>query len=122
MEKLHFPNPQNVGLKIFSGRAHPELAQKIVAQLKLDLGQTEFRDFSDGETWVKLGENIRGRDIFIIEPTCAPARNLIELLIMIDAARRASAMRAKIAKTSRALRLPESLWRICSRRPVPTVF
>lgn len=79
--------------RLFSGRAHPELAQRIAAYLNLELGKTEFRDFSDGETWVKYSENIRGQDVFIIQPTNAPARNILELLIMIDAARRASARR-----------------------------
>jgi ribose-phosphate pyrophosphokinase len=79
--------------RLFSGRAHPELAQRIAAYLNLELGKNEFREFSDGETWVKYCENIRGQDICIIQPTGAPARNLLELLIMIDAARRASARR-----------------------------
>lgn len=79
--------------RLFSGRAHPELAQRIANYLNLELGKTEFREFSDGETWVKYCENIRGQDVFIIQPTCAPARNLLELLIMIDAAKRASARR-----------------------------
>jgi ribose-phosphate pyrophosphokinase len=79
--------------RLFAGRAHPELAQRIVAYLNLELGKTEFREFSDGETWVKYCENIRGQDVFIIQPTGAPARNLLELLIMIDAAKRASARR-----------------------------
>ncbi len=79
--------------KIFSGRAHPELAQKIASYLNLELGKNEFREFSDGETWVKFSENIRGQDVFIIQPTNSPARNLLELLIMLDAARRASAAR-----------------------------
>lgn len=79
--------------RLFSGRAHPELAQRIAAYLNLELGKNEFQEFSDGETWVKFCENIRGQDVFIIQPTCAPARNLLELLIMIDAAKRASARR-----------------------------
>jgi ribose-phosphate pyrophosphokinase len=83
---LHHP-------KLFSGRANPALAQKIAAYLNLALGENEFRDFSDGETWVKFSENIRGVDVFIIQPTGAPARNLLELLIMCDAAHRASALR-----------------------------
>jgi ribose-phosphate pyrophosphokinase len=83
---LHHP-------RLFSGRSHPELARKIAAYLNLELGKNEFREFSDGETWVKYCENIRGQDVFIIQPTHAPARNLLELLIMLDAARRASARR-----------------------------
>jgi len=80
-------------LKIFSGNAHPELAQKIANYLDVPLGASEIRTFSDGEIWVKYNDNIRGRDIFIIQPTFAPPRNLLELLIMIDTARRASARR-----------------------------
>ena len=79
--------------KLFSGRAHPELAQRIAAYLNLALGQNEFTDFSDGEIWVKYTENIRGADVFIVQPTCSPPRNLLELLILCDAARRASARR-----------------------------
>jgi len=79
--------------RLFSGRAHPELAKRIAAYLNLELGKNEFREFSDGETWVKYSENIRGQDVFVIQPTGAPARNLLELLIMIDAAQRASARR-----------------------------
>ncbi|MBN2412306.1 ribose-phosphate pyrophosphokinase [candidate division KSB1 bacterium] len=80
-------------IKIFSGRSNPNLAEKIVAVLKKPLGQVEIKNFSDGELWVKYKENIRGTDVFIIQSTHAPAENLLELLIMIDAARRASASR-----------------------------
>jgi len=79
--------------RLFSGRAHRDLAKKIASYLNLELGKSEFREFSDGETWVKFCENIRGQDVFLIQPTNAPSRNLLELLIMIDAARRASASR-----------------------------
>lgn len=79
--------------RLFSGRSNPALAQKIAVYLNLALGQNEFRDFTDGETWVKYCENIRGADVFIIQSTCSPPRNLLELLIMCDAARRASARR-----------------------------
>jgi len=79
--------------KIFSGRSNPDLARKIARYLNIELGDNDIRDFSDGETWVKFNENIRGADVFLIQSTNAPARNLLELLIMIDAARRASAMR-----------------------------
>lgn len=86
-------NPLLQHPRLFTGRAHPELAQKIANYLNLELGKSEVREFSDGETWVKLNENIRGQDVFIIQPTTAPARNLLELLIMIDAAKRSSAQR-----------------------------
>ena len=79
--------------KIFSGRSNPELAKKITQYLNIELGDNTIRDFSDGETWVKYNENIRGADVFLIQSTNAPPRNLLELLIMIDAAKRASAKR-----------------------------
>ena len=79
--------------KIFSGRANIELATRITEYLDLELGERVIKDFSDGEVWVKFGENIRGVDVFLVQPTVAPAGNLMELLIMIDAARRASAAR-----------------------------
>ncbi len=79
--------------KIFSGRSNPELAKKIADYLDIQVGQSIIKDFSDGEIWVKYNENIRGADVFLIQSTIAPARNMMELLIMIDAARRASANR-----------------------------
>ncbi|MER3524777.1 MAG: ribose-phosphate diphosphokinase [Ignavibacteria bacterium] len=78
-------------LKVFSGRSNRRLAEKIAAALGKPLGSCEIRDFSDGEMWVKYSENIRGADVFIVQSTNPPAENLLELLIMIDAARRASA-------------------------------
>lgn len=78
-------------LKIFSGRSNLRLAQMIAAALDLDLGQLTIRDFSDGELWVKFEENIRGCDVFIIQPTNSPAQNILELVLILDAAVRASA-------------------------------
>ena len=80
-------------LKIFSGSSNPELAKGIAKNLKVPLGNIELKRFSDNEIWVKYGENIRGTDCFLVQSTNAPAENLLELLIMIDAARRASAAR-----------------------------
>lgn len=81
-------------LKIFSGTAHPELADDIAAYLGERRSDATVKQFPDGETFVKINENIRERDIFIIQPTCPPTnQNLMELLIMTDAARRASADR-----------------------------
>jgi ribose-phosphate pyrophosphokinase len=81
-------------MKIFSGRAHPELARKICQAVGVSLGDATVSSFPDGETKVKINENIRGRDIFIVQPTCPPTnQNLMELLILIDAFRRASAYR-----------------------------
>jgi ribose-phosphate pyrophosphokinase len=81
-------------MKVFSGSAHRELAQRICAYIGVPLGDATVSSFPDGETFVKINENIRGRDVFIVQPTCPPTnQNLMELLIMVDAARRASAMR-----------------------------
>ncbi len=78
-------------LKIFAGRSNRVLAEKIAANLGIPLGSCVLRNFSDGEIWVKYSENVRGTDVFIIQSTNPPAENLLELLIMIDAAKRASA-------------------------------
>lgn len=78
-------------LKVFSGRSNRPLAEKIAAELGKPLGHCEIKVFSDGEMWVKYSENIRGCDVFIVQSTPPPAENLMELLIMIDAAKRASA-------------------------------
>ena len=81
-------------LKIFSGSAHPDLAKRIADYVGLPLGDAAVKTFPDGETSVQIKENIRGRDIFIVQPTCPPANhNLMELLIIVDAMRRASAAR-----------------------------
>jgi ribose-phosphate pyrophosphokinase len=81
-------------MKIFSGSAHKELAQRICDAIGAPLGQATISSFPDGETYVKIEENIRGRDVFIIQPTSPPTNeHLMELLIMVDAARRASADR-----------------------------
>ncbi len=78
-------------LKIFSGRANRPLAEKIARTAGIPLGRIDIRNFSDGEIWVKYSDNIRGDDVFIVQSTQPPAENLMELLILIDAARRASA-------------------------------
>lgn len=80
-------------LKLFSGRANRPLAENIAKEGGFELGHVEIRNFSDGEIWVKYADNIRGDDVFIIQPTQPPAENLVELLILIDAAKRASARR-----------------------------
>ncbi|MDP3028344.1 MAG: ribose-phosphate pyrophosphokinase [Deltaproteobacteria bacterium] len=81
-------------LKIFSGNSNLPLAQAICRYLDMELGKAVVRTFSDGETLVEIGENVRGSDVFVIQPTCPPVnQNLMELLIMIDALRRASARR-----------------------------
>lgn len=79
--------------KIASGRANSELAEKVANAIGVDLLKVDIRNFSDGELWVKYEENIRGVDLFIIQSTFAPSDNLMELLLLIDAAKRASAFR-----------------------------
>ncbi|OGU29854.1 MAG: ribose-phosphate pyrophosphokinase [Ignavibacteria bacterium GWA2_35_9] len=81
------------GYKIFSGSSNRALAEKIAANLGEPLGLVELKRFSDGEIWVKYLENIRGLDVFIIQSTIPPSDNILELLIMIDAAKRSSAKR-----------------------------
>ncbi len=81
-------------LKIFSGNANLPLAKEMCAYLGIDLGQAEVAQFSDGEVMVRINENIRGADVFVIQSTCPPVNhNIMELLIIIDAMRRASAAR-----------------------------
>jgi ribose-phosphate pyrophosphokinase len=79
-------------VKLFTGRANPALAREIAHYLGTDLGAIEIKNFSDGETYVQIKENVRGCDAFVIQPTCNPVNdNLIELMMMIDALKRASA-------------------------------
>jgi ribose-phosphate pyrophosphokinase len=81
-------------IKVFTGNANAPLAQAICDYLAIELGRADVKTFSDGETFVELGDNVRGMDVFVIQPTCAPANgNLMELLIMLDTMRRASASR-----------------------------
>ena len=81
-------------LRIFAGNANPDLAHKIARRLNTSLGKISVERFSDGEICIEVMENVRGRDVFLIQPTCAPTNdNLMELMVMIDAMRRASAKR-----------------------------
>jgi ribose-phosphate pyrophosphokinase len=81
-------------LMVFTGNANPDLAKKIVDHLGMQLGEVSVSQFSDGEVAVELLTNVRGRDVFVVQPTCAPTNdNLIELIVMVDALRRASAGR-----------------------------
>ncbi|MEX2367069.1 MAG: ribose-phosphate pyrophosphokinase [Pseudohongiellaceae bacterium] len=81
-------------LMVFSGNANPELAQKVAKHLGVPLGRANVSKFSDGEINVELNENVRGQDVFIIQPTCQPTNdNLMELLLMADALHRSSANR-----------------------------
>jgi len=81
-------------MKVFAGNAIPELANKIASRLYIKLGDAAVGRFSDGEVSVQINENVRGSDVFIIQSTCAPTNdNLMELIVMVDALRRASAGR-----------------------------
>ena len=81
-------------MKIFTGTSNPLLAQSMADYLGIPLGKAQVSRFPDGETWVKILENVRGKDVFVVQSTCYPPNeNLMELLIMIDAMRRASAAR-----------------------------
>jgi len=104
-------------LKIFTGNAHPELATRVVDRLRMELGRADVGRFSDGEVAVEIQENVRGKDIFILQPTCAPTNdNLMELIIMADCLHRASAQRitavvpyfgyARQDRRSRSARVP----------------
>ena len=87
-------NPVLDELKIFTGNAHPELAKSVCEYLEIPLGEAEVFKFANDNTFVRIKENIRQRDVFIVQPTCYPVNdNLMELLIMIDACKRASAGR-----------------------------
>jgi ribose-phosphate pyrophosphokinase len=114
------------GPQVFSGNANLALAREIASYVGVPLGEASVTSFPNGETAVKINENVRGRDVFIVQPTAPPTnQNLMELLIMIDAARRASAQRitatrARTARTSRACRSRPSSSPTCSSPPAPT--
>jgi ribose-phosphate pyrophosphokinase len=87
----------NFGLKVFSGRANVPLAEKIAQYLGDPLGKIELKNFPDGEFWARIDEDVRGRDVFIVQPTCHPVNeNMMELLIMLDSMKRASASRITV--------------------------
>ncbi|NOZ03887.1 MAG: ribose-phosphate pyrophosphokinase [FCB group bacterium] len=83
-------------MKIFAGRSNPELAKRIAEYLEMPLGALSIKNFADGEIWVKYEENIRGDDVFLIQSTNSPAENILELILMVDAAVRASANRVTV--------------------------
>ena len=88
------PDPGNDNMMVFTGNANRALAEKVIRYLGLPMGKASIGTFSDGEIMVELEDNVRGRDVFIIQPTCSPSNdNLMELLVMIDAIKRASAER-----------------------------
>jgi len=81
-------------IMVFTGNANPKLAQAVVEHLHLNMGDASVGSFSDGEVQVEINENVRGRDVFVVQSTCAPTNDhLMELLVMIDAVRRSSARR-----------------------------
>ncbi|MEK8089009.1 ribose-phosphate pyrophosphokinase [Thermithiobacillus plumbiphilus] len=85
-------------MMVFTGNANPALAAAIARYLHIPLGRADVGEFSDGEVFVEILENVRGKDVFVVQPTCAPANdNLMELLAMIDALKRASANRITAA-------------------------
>jgi ribose-phosphate pyrophosphokinase len=108
--------------KIFSGSANRPLTEEICKFLGVPVGETRLQRFSDGETHFQLLENVRGVDVFLVQPTCHPVdRNLVELLIMMDALKRATtAMRVRTVKIDRVWQSHQSWWLICSRQPEPT--
>ncbi|MDH3885068.1 MAG: ribose-phosphate pyrophosphokinase [Desulfobacterales bacterium] len=82
------------GISIFTGNSNPTLAKKICEYLHLPLGNAQVKTFSDGEIQIEIDENVRSKDVFVIQSTCAPVNdNLVELLLMIDALKRSSAIR-----------------------------
>jgi ribose-phosphate pyrophosphokinase len=88
------PTDSDSNLKVFTGSAHPTLGQEICRYLGISTGGIEARRFADGEAYCQIIENIRGADVFVIQPTCPPVdSNLMELLVMIDALKRSSAER-----------------------------
>jgi ribose-phosphate pyrophosphokinase len=81
-------------IKIVTGNAHPVMAKEIANHLDLPLSAAEVKQFSDGEIFVEMKENVRGADVYVIQPTCTPVNDhLMELVLMVDALRRASARR-----------------------------
>ena len=87
-------------LKVFTGNAHRSLAREICGHLGVPLGEAHVGRFPDGEVRLQIMENVRGADVFVIQPTCSPVNdNLMELLIMLDALRRASAERITAVMT-----------------------
>ena len=79
-------------LMLFTGNANPKLAQKVARNLNIQLGKANVSRFSDGEVMVEILENVRGKDVFVLQSTCAPTNDtLMELMIMCDALRRSSA-------------------------------
>jgi ribose-phosphate pyrophosphokinase len=116
------PETQSHGFKLVAGTANRTLVEEIARCLGVELCKLTCTRFADGEIFVRVDENIRGMDLFIVQPTNPPADNLMELLLLVDAARRASAARITVvmpyygysrrtARTSRGWRSAPSSWR-----------
>ena len=86
------------GFKLLCGTANRALAEEMARHIGVDLARLTLDRFADGEIFVRIDENVRGNDVFIIQPTNPPAENIMELLLMIDAAKRASAARIGSAR------------------------
>ena len=92
------PRPAMDRLMVFTGNANPRLAQEVVKHLTISLGRAVVGKFSDGEVMVEIMENVRGKDVFVLQSTCAPTNdNLMELMVMVDALKRSSAARVSAA-------------------------
>jgi len=110
----------NRRMLVFSGNAHPALARAICDYLDLPLGNASVKEFPDGELDVKIHDDVRGADTFVVQPTCHPVnKSLMELLLLMDCLKRASADRitasgtdARTARSSPACRSRPSWWRI----------
>jgi ribose-phosphate pyrophosphokinase len=90
-------NNNNYQLKVFSGRANVPLAERIAQCLGDPLGKITLQNFPDGEFLARIDEDVRGRDVFVVQPTCPPVNeNVMELLIMLDSLKRASAARVSV--------------------------
>ncbi len=90
--------PRGSSLMVFTGNANPKLAADVVRRLGISLGSATVGRFSDGEVNVELLENVRGKDVFVLQPTCSPTNdNIMELLVLVDALKRASAGRITAA-------------------------
>ena len=94
----HTPNAAMDRLMVFAGNANPHLAQEVVRHLNIKLGRAVVGKFSDGEVMVEVMENVRGKDVFVLQSTCQPTNdNLMELMVMVDALKRSSAARVSAA-------------------------
>src|SRR5215467_3835062 len=99
-------------LMVFTGNANPRLAGDVVRHLNVQLGRAKVGRFSDGEVMVEILENVRGRDVFVLQSICSPTNdNLMELLVMVDALKRASAGRVTAAIARRECRSARRSWR-----------